>query len=93
MSETDKVVGIRSTLPAPDNACSTQKVARGLRKLAEKIENGELGSVEYGLVSLGLGAVDTPPMFFGLADMRRDSAIGLFLMGAQALATDDLERT
>lgn len=91
MSEGDKVVGIRPSTPVVEGVDTTKQVCRGLRRLAEKIENGDYGPVEYGVLGLSLATVDRPPLFIGFADMRRDSAIGIMTMGAQALCVDDLE--
>lgn len=89
------VVSINSTAPKVEDDVNarTKAVCRGLRRLADKIENDAFGPIEYGLVALSLG-LPGPPVFIGLADMRRDSAVGLLTMAAQNIITgNDLERT
>lgn len=89
----DTVVGIRANLPGVITAPATEQVVSQLRLLADNIERDAYGPIEYGLICLSLASAGAPPSYFGLGDMRRDSAIGLLSMGASLLAVSiDLER-
>ncbi len=72
-------------------APTSNKIAAGhLRELANTVESGELGDVEYGFVLLS--RLDYTPTGFAIGpDMafRRDKLTGVLFMAAMKTATED----